>query len=272
MEVFNVEELQKALITNKVVIYGANYVAIRFYRALKEQHLDKNVSCFVITSGEVQVVEGLAVQSIDKLEENSETLICIAVHEALKDEIIETLKEKGFHKYIWIYPFLYEMMLGEPIARNKRILLKNIWNINKDDYRMAARYLAIDQYFEKNNYGYQVYKKCMNLFNNEKTSEKRLQRFIKLIQNWENIGYDERQSVSLMEDYRYIDGAHRIALASYFKQEYIMCDIYPSSKSLSDVHGAGAVLSKEIAVELGVDEETIAILEETNIRIEEQYK
>lgn len=271
MDIKTVSDLEIVLKQNKFVIYGAGYVAVRFYKSLKVG-LKDNLDCFVTTNGNEPSIEGIPVIAIETLKKKSNIWVCIAVHESIKNDIISNLKNKGFYNYVWIYPFLYELILGEPIERNVKVPLKKIWTSNSNNYAMAIRYLAIEQYLGKRDNGYRIYKRCFSLFSSEKTSEKRLQQFIRLIENWEANGYDESKCSFIMEDYTYIDGAHRIAVASYFNYGYVMCDIYPMTKNLNEIHDAGAVLSKDNAKELGLDLEIIGLLEEINQRIEEQYK
>ena len=255
----------------KIVIYGAGYVAKLFYKSLLEGQCEKNVICFAATKGESYLIEGLPVVGIDEIAYDEEMVICVAVHESIKEELINCLEAKGFFNYVWIYPFLYEIMLGSPLACDVRVALKQIWDANKKNYAIAARYLAIEHYFGKNNYGYDIYKKCISLFSSESTAKRRLDRFIDLIQNWEKNGYNESKASSLLEDCMCVDGVHRIALAIYFNQRYVICNIYSNSKTCNEVHEKGVVLSPQNAVELGLDESIIRLLEDTNKRIEERY-
>jgi hypothetical protein len=137
---------------------------------------------------------------------------------------------------------------------------------------MAVRYLALDNYYEKNTNGYEIYKRYLSLFNDDKTSEKRLVQFLELIKSWEQKGYDITKCSSIFEDYIIFDGLHRIAVASYFKQSFVMCDIYPTTRNIDEIHNRGAVFNKQCAINAGFEPELITLLDETNQRIEEQYK
>lgn len=272
MEIDNKTELINILGTHKIAIYGAGYVATRFYQSLKEHELDSNVFSFVTTTGSDLDIDELPVRSINQLEADERLVICVAVHESIKDDIIANLVERGFDKYIWIYPFLYEMLLGTPAYSNVKVPIFKIWNAVRDDYSIAIRYLAIDHYYGKNSNGYEIYKRFLSLFINEKTAERRLTQFISLIKNWEQNGYDVNKCVSIFQDYRILDGMHRIAVASYFNQKFVMCNIYSMEKNIFEIHNQAAIFMKQSALNAGFEPEIIALLDEINQRIEGQYK
>jgi len=272
MKINSTAELINVISNYKIMIFGAGYVAARFYGALKKHGINNNVISFVTTSGSNSNIDGLSIIPIDQLEADKQIIICVAVHDSIKDDIITTLVKKNFINYIWIYPFLYELLLGEPICRNSKVPLSKIWNAARDDYGMAIRYLALDNYYGRNLNGYKLYKKYLSLFNNYETSEKRLIQFVKLIKNWEQNGYDTNKCSSIYENYQIFDGAHRIAVASYFNQKFIMCDIYSMTNNIAEVHNSGAILKKQYALDAGFEPEFIAMLDAINQRIEEQYR
>lgn len=272
MEVNNVAELLCILKTHRLMIFGAGYVASRFYGALKKHEINNNVTSFVTTSGSYLNIDGLSIISIDQIEPDEQIIICVAVHDSIKNDIIATLDKKNFINYIWIYPFLYELLLGAPIYYNSKVSLAKIWNAARDDYGMAIRYLALDNYYGRNLNGYKLYKKYLSLFNSDETSERRLIKFIELIKNWEQNGYDTSKCSSLYEDFRIFDGAHRIAIASYFNQEFVMCHIYPTPIYDDEIHNSAAMFNKEYILNAGFDHEFTELLAITNQRIEEQYK
>ncbi|MBE5978970.1 MAG: hypothetical protein E7249_07515 [Paenibacillaceae bacterium] len=272
MEVNDITELLYILSNHKIIIFGAGYVATRFYGALKKYEIEKNVVSFATTTGSYLDIDGISIIPMNQLESNEQMIICVAVHDSIKDAIIADLINKGIKNFIWIYPFLYKLLLGAPIYCNKKVTLSKIWNAAREDYGMAIRYLAIDNYYGKNINGYKCYKKYLSLFNSDETSERRLIQFIELIKSWEQNGYDTSKCSSLYEDYRIFDGAHRIAVASYFNQGFVMCNIFNKTKNLAEIHNQGAILEKQYALDAGFEPELIDILDATNQRIEEQYK
>lgn len=272
MKIDNKIELLNLLGMNKLAIYGAGYVATRFYQSLKEHELDGNVFSFVTTTGSDLDIDGLPVRAIDQLEIDERMVICVAVHESIKDDIIANLVKRGFVKYTWIYPFLYDLMLGTPTYNNVKVPIFKIWNAVRNDYSIAIRYLVIDQYYGRDSNGYEIYIRFLSLFIDERTAESRLKQFIGLIKSWEQKGYDASSHSSILEDYRILDGMHRIALASYFNQEFIVCNIYPTNKNIFEIHNQAAVFTKQSALNAGFEPEVIVVLDEINKRIEEKYK
>lgn len=271
MNVSNVDELIDYIKSHKVVIYGAGYVAKRFYQSLKSHKLDGKVECFITTNGGENDVEDKKNIAIDKFKYDSSYMVCVAVHESIKDEIIEILEAKNITNYIWIYPFQYEIMLGQPIERSVKIPVKNIVKRAVEYYGMAIRNIAIGQYYGKNDIGYEMYIKAQSLHCNENTAKKRLEQFIGLIESWEKNGYDESKELLVTDDYAIIDGSHRASLAIYHNQKFIMGSIYGCSKELFQIHDEGGMLTKNYIASNGFTAEEIKLLEETNKKIEEMY-
>lgn len=236
----NADDLKRIIASRNCVIYGAGYVAQRFFKALKRQGLGKQVRSFITSSfPTITEIDDIPVQYMEALKQYANPMILIAVHEALVSQIEATLLEKGYDEYIWIYPFLYELMLGKPSICE--VALSRIWRANRNKIILSARYLAIEQYYGKNDYGYEIYKKSYNLLkSSHDVVEKRLDSFIELINNWEKNSYDEHNLVSIFEDYMIIDGAHRIALALYHKLNTIKCKKYPMVMSFDEIHNADA--------------------------------
>jgi len=263
LRINNASELLQMLQKNKVMIYGAGYVAVRFFQAIKKHDLMDNVLCFVTTSGSNETLGGLDVKSIHEMSELKDVPVCIAVHESICDEIIEGLQKEGFTKYVWIYPFLNELILGMPL-RGRLVPLRDIWMANKDNYAIAVRYLVIQNYYKKNDKGCDIYKKSLALFSNEETAKKRLRKFIELIENWDLVGYQEDNRIMLLENGCIIDGLHRITLAIYHKQYYIMSDVFPVPDDGVGVHEQVVSLTKESLLETGFGESEIKELEEVN--------
>lgn len=266
----NVDVLIKKIEENKIAIYGTGYVSQRFYEILVRRNLTNHLMYFITSKGGARI-NGYEVLSINDARIGNDVLILIAVHETIKDEIVRDLEKRRYSNYIWIYPELYELMLGNPIKENVSVPIKRIWLRNRDNYCMAVRYLAIDNYYKKNTYGYYIYRQAMSLYNSQRTSEKRLQQFIALIESWERDGYDQKSPSMILDDYSYIDGTHRISLASYFGLEFIMCNVYSAKQNKEIIHNNRAIFPKSLIPELNLDESVVKILEETNHRIDEQY-
>ena len=270
MEIKDCTELKEKLATGRIIIYGAGYVAIRFFYALKKQGVAENVECFVITSGNKKELEGIEVKNIDELAIEEGMFFCIAVHESLRAEVESTLSLKGVSQYLWIYPFLNELILGVPIFKNKKVSVQEIWAANKNNYSIATRYLAVEKFYGQNDIGYEAYMSGLSLFNHRETSRKRLNQFVELINDWEKEGYNAEKPIVLLADGSVLDGFHRIAIAIFHQQKELICDMYPVPDDEESLHNPIALLTKDSVVEAGLDIELIEILQKTNCRIEER--
>ena len=267
----SVNKIYELLRTESIIIYGVGFVADFFYRLVNQKGLAANVIGFMVSEGSIESFKGLPVfkvkdQCIDKA-----ITICIAVHESSLDDIKSNLEKNEFRKYVCIYPYLINMWLGEPKKQNESILVKDIWNRKDDQYAVAARYLVIGQYFSKNTLGYEIYKKMSVLPQDEKTKEKRLKTFLDLIQNCESNGFDFRRTIKIFDDYKVIDGNHRLAVAIYFGVEHINCDVY-SSQNRWDLEflPKEKKLNRETVEKIGFTEYERDLLEQTIIAITEK--
>lgn len=266
-----IQELEQALLENEIAIYGAGYVAERFYKTLQERKLDVNVKYFVTTNGGGQSFCELPIISINQLQDGERMLICLAVHEAIKDEIIELLHEKNITNYVWIYPFQYDLLLGEPIYRNVKIPIADLVKRGCEDYRLAIRYLAIEQYYGKNEIGYDMYVRGTALSCNYNTAQARLDKFVTLIKSWKVMGYDETKPICILENKDIIDGTHRLLVAIYEQQEFIVCNIYGRPTNGCGVHNEVGKLTKESVYKANFTIEEITLLERINQKILGQY-
>ena len=225
----NVDELINVIRNKNIYIWGTGFVGERFYRGLLERQLSNNVQGFVVSQTVEDEFYGKTMISIEKLSQEFDKendYICIAVHEAISEQIEKALKTYGIHEYTWIYPFFHEICFGKPVRRNVKKSVKELLIRYLDDYAIAIRYLAIEQFYEKNNYGYDVYKKGMQLHCDKETAVKRLEKFISLMQQWDINGYDENSHIKVTEEGHIFDGVHRLSLAYYYNRSHMICDVY----------------------------------------------
>ena len=268
----NTSELIKIITNNDIAIYGAGYAAQNFYTALQIQNIEKQVKYFIVTDsekahGEIQEIPVRAVKDVA----NEENLyFCIAVHEAIKNEIEEYLLKLNIDKYVWVHPYIMEIALGMPLAYHKQIEVRKIIQQHcYDNYAFAIRYLAIENYYEKNNIGYDVYLKALNLQCEPQTAQKRLDNFIRLIDDWDKNGYRQEQNILVDERNRLIDGTHRLSLACYHEMEYIFCDIFPYSENYSRVVKECHFLNMEALKKSGFNLYDLEALEKVQKKIRE---
>lgn len=225
IDVQSLDKLLEMIKKQDTLIFGTGYVAERFFDGLDRHGLGDRIRCFVTTKGQEHDYQKRPVISINKLSsENNESLICIATHEAILGEISASLEERGINNSIWVYPYLHELWFGKPVGTFEIEVSKIVkkWK----DYRFAIRALAIDQYYGKNDCGYDIYVKTQSFHCEENTARKRLNSFTQLIESWDKNGFDSDSRPKVSEDYEVLDGAHRITLAHYHKMKTISCDVY----------------------------------------------
>lgn len=218
-----------------IAIYGTGFVAKNFYTALQLKGLNDRIRCFVVTDEQNVggVIQGVPIRGAREVLKEKDIYICIAVHEAIKDEIEKKLLDNNFEKYIWIYPNLMELLFGMPLERHKKMEVKKILEHQKNNnYNFAIGYLAIENYYNKNDKGYDIYIKAMALMSEEATAKKRLMKFISLIDDWDKNGYRRNVNLLIDQENRLIDGNHRFTLAIYHQVPEIYCDIF----SCSDIY------------------------------------
>lgn len=257
------EEFIELISDKKILIYGAGYVAINFLEALKRNGLIGQIRGFAVSqiTETKKYIRSFPVQSIDRVIVDDETIICIAVHEALKEEIESVLLHKGFNNYIWIYPFLYSLYLGNPVKEGEWIDTKKFMRSCQERYGMAVRWAAIDDYYGNCPGGLDLYQKAMAMHGSMDTIKARTDSFLKLIKDWDSIGYNDRWQISIDRNYEIIDGEHRVALAFYHGQPQIRCKIYDGE----NMHGEKALMTKQALLEGGFTMEEIELLDGINL-------
>ncbi len=231
-DIVNAKDLVEYIKNNSIIIYGAGFVANFFYSLLSELIISERVQFIITSNGGGFFRDNIPIKAVENDIPNKEILVCVAVHESSRQEVFETLKENGFTNYLWIYPFLYDIWLGEPVRKNVKIEVKKIWENKRDKYATAVRYLAIKQYFGEDSHGYELYKKAMILPQKKVTVDKRLCSFINMVKEWKKKGYDQNKKIRILDDYFLVDGNHRLAAAIYFGQKYLNCDIYAKENKL----------------------------------------
>lgn len=255
--------------SRKIIIYGTGYVAMKLYEVLVIRGLDLNIVCFLVSKreGDLQNIKGIKVITIDEYNNREDEIICLAVHESIKDEIVEILNRKNILDYVWVHRyFLIELLFGKPIKKNIRVSVEKIIQ-QCENYSIAVRYLAIEQYYEKNDYGYDIYRKALRLHCGKRTAEKRLSSFLSLIQNWEKYGYKSEFVILINENNELLDGMHRVALAIYYQLDEVICDMFKNTSYFYEWNGSGVLIPKKKLLEADFTNEQLEIIEDTYKRI-----
>lgn len=266
-------ELIDLIKNNDIAIYGTGFVAQNFYAALQMRNLERKVKYFIVTDAEKAygVVQNVPVRAVNDIVNDKNILVCIAVHEAIKEEIEMVLLEWNIYNFVWIHPYIVELVFGAMKEYHRKMKVsKLILDVPYNDYALAMRYLVIENYYKENDMGYDIYVRILSGLCEAETAKKRLKNFIKLIADWDINGYREEKNISIDENNRCINGAHRLSLACYHRMEYIYCDIYPYSNNYSKYMGRWIHISKDVLKDNGLNSFEISALERANAKLREK--
>lgn len=123
--------------------------------------------------------------------------------------IIKGLKKVGIIKNVNFY-----------ISTSDLYYLQNHQTYTNDITDSVVRYLAIEDYYNKNNYGFKIY----NEMQLKRVNENWEIRFKGLINSFET-KYDSNYPIKLRENYNIADGSHRFALAIYHNIDYVKVEL-----------------------------------------------
>lgn len=225
---YTTDEFVKILQASKFVIYGAGFWAQRFYDCLKKLGCENNVIAFAVTeqcnNGDKTLFDK-EIKLIENIDCNQK--IIIAAHNNSTAQMKKTLDDLNFCDYIMLYPYLVQMELGTPIKTNQEINVCEFISQMPDIYYMTIIYMAIENYFHKNDNGDELYIKMQSEYTDINTAVRRLKALHNKISKYsEDIALNDVNVKLNMENNVIIDGNHRMALAKYFNIERIFADIY----------------------------------------------
>ena len=266
MELINKDIFFKTIAGKEIVLYGTGYVGRTFLKVLRNNNLEGRIACFTQTTVDDDFVfERIKVKPIEYVKKLKNVIVCVAVHEIYKDEIIRNLEKNEIYNYMWVYPIIHSLIFGDPIKKNIAISVAEIACINLNDYRIATRYLAIDNYYGKNTIGYSIYLKLMELQVPHESAMKRLSEFINLINKWDEYGYDSTKSIDISEEGYLIDGTHRLTLGLYKGLQKMTGDVYDANLYNEGfcLLGNDATMDKKFIRQRIEDKEIIKKLDET---------
>lgn len=99
-------------------------------------------------------------------------------------------------------------------------------------YDMVVRYMAIEHYMGKNDYGFDLYRKMQTTRIGGDYGEKAEKQFRTLIDSYITYGYDDNSCIVVDHGLSLIDGSHRMAVHLYFGLENIRVLILPTHQSV----------------------------------------
>lgn len=108
----------------------------------------------------------------------------------------------------------------------KDLVARQFFRGELNRYDIFVRYLAVEEYYGKNNYGFRLYEKMQNKrIGDDNYGSYAVERFLALIKSYEVNGYKESSAVLVGKNLALWDGSHRIALGLYHKLPNISIDI-----------------------------------------------
>lgn len=97
---------------------------------------------------------------------------------------------------------------------------------------IVVRYLAIECYYRKNDFGFDLYRKMQEGRKGHEYEVMAEKRFKDLIASYEENGYNISSEIVLDCNLMLVDGSHRLALALYYGIETISCKIKSSASNI----------------------------------------
>ena len=266
MFINSIESLIDVLKHNKVSVFGTGMIASKFYTCLKLKGMTDSIDSFCVTQKRQDFFCNKVIKNIEELEQH--TIVFIAVHETSARQIENLLNERYIYN-IWIEPYLIELLWGKPIAENATIEMKNIIQ-NSNNYMISVRSLTIDQYFNQNDFGYNLYIKANKLFSTEETAFRRLEAFIGLIKSWEKNEFIGNNNIKVDANYQIIDGTHRISVADYFNAQHIKGNVYPVNQYYEEWAGMTLLKPEMFCADIFSDRELYEI-KQRFIQLKKKY-
>ena len=115
------------------------------------------------------------------------------------------------------YPY-EDFILKQETAK----LLTTQFNRGKfNRYDIIVRYLAIENYFGKNDYGFELYEKMQEQRIGKVDNFSWEHKLKKLIKNTEKNGFYLKKPIIIDSNYQLVDGSHRFAFSLYFEKKEI---------------------------------------------------
>ncbi len=99
-------------------------------------------------------------------------------------------------------------------------------------YDMIVRLLAVENYYGKNDIGFDFYNRMQSARMGKDWADKAVGIFKNLIKSYEENGYDEKSEIELDSNLHLIDGSHRMSMAMYHGVPKISAKIRPYARNI----------------------------------------
>lgn len=236
-------DLYEVLKSQKIVIYGAGFIADLFYQALVENSLSDHIIDVVTTTENDKLFHGFEIKKYSKEGIPSDALVCVAMHDVFRGELEGRLISDKIN-YIWFSKNnLTNLLEGYPEEVCELISVKDILEATKGEFRLAIRWLMIEEVLGNRKGGIDLNKKLWLNYLNAEVAEKRTDGFIELIKNIKANGFRRDCPIMIDRNCRLMDGSHRFMLACYLEEKNISCNIYKNMDKIRALNGEKALLT-----------------------------
>ena len=220
--------LLKTIQTRGAVLFGTGFVAEKIVHTLAEQGLEDCIRGFVVSKAVTTYFKGKPVWSLVQYAERISLwqhtepsqglpLLCIAVHESLRETVEEVLTAAEINDFLWIYPNYLELAwkICKPVAVDipvKVILQRQ----DPDQFWISVRYAALKECLagdDEKGPASRTYVKAASLFSRPETAWQRLAYAVNVAKGMIEKGYDRNRPILIDSRYRVVDGLHRLAAA-----------------------------------------------------------
>jgi protein-L-isoaspartate O-methyltransferase len=171
--------------------------------------------------------------------DNSVVLITVANYTDYYT-INKQMMDKGFvnHKDLFGSDIFLSIKKGKNDiilkCSTKTLFLKQYRNGELNRADVVVRYLAIEQFYGKNDYGLILYRKMQNLRKRFfDIPEPDVDKFFKLVKSIQLNDFSEDLPIKLMDNFELWDGSHRLALAIFFGIRYVAYQIVDKSRKVN---------------------------------------
>ena len=253
-------------------VFGTGFVASMLACALQMRgELDGVCGYLVSRCDEPRQFEGVPVFAASDESVDRSMPVYVAVHEANAGEVVQLLEQLGFAEVIWVYPYLYDLLYGEPQYRGIRIEVRQILAAQDPSYHwLAVRALAAEalqgQASERREAALDAYVKAQAVHCGFETARKRLSCLGGLLDAMKD-GFDDERPILIDTDFRIIDGLHRVAVAWLLGIERIACDIVKSGSAFDKVLTYRNKLTDAALAEADLTDDQLAMIREMNDRM-----
>jgi hypothetical protein len=123
------------------------------------------------------------------------------------------------------------------VQKVNKLLSKQLRNERFNRYDLIIIFIAIEQYYDKNSIGYDLYekmqKKRMEYRGDKDDRHNTIEVFKGLLNNIEKNGFDYQSTITVDRNQHLCDGAHRLTCAIYFKVPVISVKVLRTNSDIT---------------------------------------